>query len=57
MSLSSNIGINIEIPYNIPNDEYIPFLFNEELGLVIEVENKDKKIIINDIVIFRYSNL
>ena len=50
MSLSSNIGINIEIPYNIPNDEYIPFLFNEELGLVIEVENKDKKIIINDIV-------
>ena len=26
MSLSSNIGINIEIPYNIPNDEYIHFV-------------------------------
>ena len=49
MSLSSNIGINIHIPYHISSKNYIPFLFNEEIGLVIEIRPENKKHIINDI--------
>ena len=37
MSISSNIGLNL----NIDTLDLISYLFNEELGIVIEIDNKD----------------
>jgi phosphoribosylformylglycinamidine synthase len=36
MAISSNIGFNITIPY-VGYDDIIKYLFNEELGIVIEI--------------------
>ena len=55
MSIASNIGCEIYLNDNIiiNNENYLDFLFNEELGLILEVEKKECLNIIkklNDIV-------
>lgn len=47
MSISSNIGCNIYLNNEIIDENnYLDFLFNEELGLVIEINKNDAKMII-----------
>ena len=43
MSIASNIGCEIYLNDNniINNENYLEFLFNEELGLILEVEKKE----------------
>ena len=43
MSISSNIGCNIYLNDNeiVNENNYLDFLFNEELGLILEVNNEN----------------
>ena len=45
MSLSSGFGFDIYLQYEI--EDIISYLFNEEIGLVIEVDNNNQRNIIN----------
>ena len=45
MALCGRVGLDIELPEELNNP--IEFLFNEEIGAVIQVKNKDVNLVIN----------
>ena len=47
MAFSSNKGLHISLPEDVGKNKAHEFLFNEEIGFVIEISSKNKKFIVD----------